>query len=119
VTSSARRLAARVALSIWVAGHVLPLAGTHARVLDDAACNFGVLATPHPVAQIEAVRPDVDDGHCPTCHLQRAIHGAVAPAPPPAPFAGGTIGRLLPHASGVRGEPRLGVSSRAPPVALL
>jgi hypothetical protein len=114
---SVRRAAALLTLGAWVASLVLPLAGAHARVLDDAACSIAVVASAHPIQQFEGVRPLVDDGHCATCHLQRAIHGAFAPALDAHPVIDVTTTAARLARWGVRGEPRLHVPTRAPPSA--
>ena len=110
-----RRAVAVVALSLWIAGLVLPVAGAHARVFDDVACGAGVVSSAHPVPQFEARRAPVDDGHCAVCHLQRAIGGAIALAENA--FAAQDLSRG-PAASFQR-QPRftaaLSLSSRAPP----
>ena len=117
VARSLRRTAALLTLWAWLASFVLPLAGAHARVLDDAACSPTVLATAHPIQQFEAEHPPVDDGHCATCHLQRALHGAFASALESHRVVDVTLTAANLNRWGVRGEPRLSVPSRAPPSA--
>jgi hypothetical protein len=117
VPSLFRRGAAALALWAWSASFVLPLAGAHARVLDDAACTLSVLGSPHPVPQFEALHPLVDDGHCAICHLQRAFHGAFAPTVKGHRLADTVTAAASLSRWSIRGERRLNVPTRAPPSA--
>lgn len=71
----------------WTGGIALPAFGTlHVPDVIDGGTLLGI---PHPVTQVEPVRPPAGDGHCAICHLQRATRSAVL-------MAGGALASIEP-----------------------